>query len=84
MPEACPWMHATHCPARLAVTPLNISFEVADWILQARRIVYGFCAPSRQPCKIEARAAALTDNRWNAFWRKISLYGVKIEADCAA
>jgi hypothetical protein len=33
---------------------------------------------------LQLRAAALTDNRWNAFWRKISLYGVKIEADCAA
>ena len=33
---------------------------------------------------LKHRAAALTSNRWNAFWRKISLYGVKIEADCAA
>jgi hypothetical protein len=32
---------------------------------------------------LQLRAAALTNNRWNAFWRKISLYGVKIEADCA-
>jgi hypothetical protein len=31
-----------------------------------------------------AQAAALTNNRWNTFWRKISMYGVKIEADCAA
>jgi hypothetical protein len=30
------------------------------------------------------RGAALTNNRWNAFWRKISLYGVVIEAVCAA
>jgi hypothetical protein len=33
---------------------------------------------------LQLRAAALTNNRWNAFWRKISSYGVKIEADCAA
>jgi hypothetical protein len=30
---------------------------------------------------LQLRAAALTLNRWNAFWRKISLYGVMIEAD---
>ena len=30
---------------------------------------------------LQHRAAALTLNRWNAFWRKISLYGVMIEAD---
>jgi hypothetical protein len=33
---------------------------------------------------LQLRAAALTNKRWNAFWRKISLYGVMIEADCAA
>ena len=33
---------------------------------------------------LQLRAAALTNNRWNAFWRKISRYGVNIEADCAA
>jgi hypothetical protein len=33
---------------------------------------------------LQLRAATLTNNRWNAFWRKISLYGVKIEADRAA
>ena len=33
---------------------------------------------------LQLSAAALTKDRWNAFWRKISLYGVKIEADCAA
>jgi len=33
---------------------------------------------------LQLRAAALTNNRWNTFWRKISMYGVKIEADCAA
>jgi hypothetical protein len=33
---------------------------------------------------LQLRAAALTNNRWNAFWRKISLYGVMIEADCTA
>jgi hypothetical protein len=33
---------------------------------------------------LQLRAAALTNNRWNAFWRKISVYGMKIEADCAA
>jgi hypothetical protein len=30
---------------------------------------------------VQLRAAALNLNRWNAFWRKISLYGVMIEAD---
>jgi hypothetical protein len=30
---------------------------------------------------LQLRAAALTLNRWNAFSRKISLYGVMIEAD---
>src|ERR1700745_557078 len=29
---------------------------------------------------LQLRAAAPTLNRWNAFWRKISLYGVMIEA----
>ena len=29
---------------------------------------------------LQLRAAALTNNRWNAFWRKISLHGVMIEA----
>src|SRR6516162_10813067 len=33
---------------------------------------------------LQLRAAALTNSRWNAFWRKISLYGVVIEADCTA
>jgi len=33
---------------------------------------------------LQLRAAALTKDRWNAFWRKISLYGMKIEVDCAA
>jgi hypothetical protein len=33
---------------------------------------------------LQLRAAALTNSRWNAFWRKISLYGVAIEADCTA
>jgi hypothetical protein len=52
-------------------------------------------APDLSDQKLRAVAAALervaslqqdylTNNRWNAFWRKISLYGVKIEADCAA
>src|SRR5215469_11754433 len=33
---------------------------------------------------LQLRAAALTNSRWNAFWRKISLYGVVIDADCTA
>jgi hypothetical protein len=33
---------------------------------------------------LQLGAAALTNNRWNTFWRKISLYGVMIEVDCTA
>jgi hypothetical protein len=44
-------------------------------------------SPAHDDIEIESAIgslAALANNRWNAFWRKISLYGVTMEVDCTA